>query len=335
MFTAFLVNDPAGDPGVYLEPKYRGAALLFDLGDIQRLPSKQIRKIRYIFVSHTHMDHFIGFDLLLRICLGRDQHIALYGPPGFLANVEGKLRAYTWNLVHNYTNDFELAVTETHPDRRIVRRYRCRRGFVPEDEETTVATSSAALVEEGAFAVHTAFLDHSIPSLAFSFEEKIRLNIKRSVLADMGLPTGAWISTFKNQIMNQEPEDKPVRIWWKNEEGAVAEKFMPLGLLQKNAVKVSTGQKICYISDAAWTEANIEKMVALARGAELLFIEAPFLDEDSETAARKHHLTARQAGTLASLADVKRLRIFHFSPKYKGMEGALEEEANSAFQKNR
>ena len=66
MFTAFLINDPSGDPGVYLEFKYRREVFLFDLGELQRLPPKQIRKITHIFVSHTHVDHFIGFDHLLR-----------------------------------------------------------------------------------------------------------------------------------------------------------------------------------------------------------------------------------------------------------------------------
>lgn len=334
MFTAFLINDPAGDPGVYLELKYRREAFLFDLGDIQRLPPRQIRKIRHIFVSHTHMDHFIGFDLLLRICLGRDQHISLFGPPGFLTNVESKLGAYTWNLVRNYTNDFELAATETHPGHKITRHYRCRNSFVREDEETA-AVDGMKLVEEDSFVVHTAFLDHGIPCLAFSFAEKTRLNIKRNVLTEMGLPTGAWLNGLKDQIMNKEPEGTPVRVWWKNEEGTVEEKFLPLGLLQKEAVKITAGQKISYITDAVWNKANIEKMVELARGSELLFMEAPFLHEDAETAAKKHHLTARQAGTLASLAGVKRLSIFHFSPKYKGREDALQKEAMNAFQNNR
>jgi ribonuclease Z len=333
MFTAFLINDPSGDPGVYLEFKYRPEAFLFDLGDIQHLPSRQIRKLRYVFVSHTHMDHFIGFDHLLRICLGRDQDIALFGPPGFLTNVESKLGAYTWNLVENYTNDFELAVSEIHENYRIIRYYRCRNAFKPEGEETC-AIPGSKLIDDDSFIVNTALLDHVIPCLAFSIEEKIRLNIKKNALSEMGLPTGAWINGFKEQIMNNEPASMPVRIWWKNEEGMVQEKFLPLGMLQEKAVKITPGQKVCYITDAVWSDGNVNKMVELARGAELLFIEAPFLHEDEVTAAGKYHLTARQAGTLASMAGVKRFSVFHFSPKYKGREEALEREAMDSFENN-
>lgn len=331
MFRAFLINDPTGDPGVYLERSYRREAFLFDLGDLRTLPPRKILKIRYVFVSHTHMDHFIGFDHLLRICLGRDQHISLFGPPGFLANVEGKLGAYTWNLVKNYTNDFELAVTEVHPSHRITRYYRCRNAFLPEGEERH-ATSDPAIVDGDSFIVNAVLLDHSIPCLAFSIEEKKCLNIKKNVLSEMGLPTGAWLSGLKERIMNNESEETPVRIWWKNETGAVEEKFLPLGVLQKNVVKITEGHKVCYITDAVWSDGNIEKMVKLARGAQLLFVEAPFLDQDAATAARKYHLTARQAGTLASLAGVKRLILFHFSPKYKGREDALQKEATNFFQ---
>lgn len=330
MFTAFLINEPSGDPGVYLELKYRRGACLFDLGDIRNLPPRQIRKLRYVFVSHTHMDHFIGFDHLLRICLGRDQHIALFGPPGFLANVESKFGAYTWNLVRNYTNDFELAATEVHEDHRVTRYYRCMNGFAPENEEVR-ETSDTGLVEEDFFSVRAVFLDHSIPCLAFSFEEKTRLNIKNNVLKDMGLPAGAWLTRLKEQIINGEPAETPVRVWWKNEDGGVEEKSVPLGLLQKTAVKITPGQKVSYITDAVWNDANIERMAGLAQGSELLFIEAPFLDENADTAARKHHLTARQAGTLAAMAGVKRLCIFHYSPKYNGMEDALLAEALTAF----
>jgi ribonuclease BN (tRNA processing enzyme) len=131
--SATLVNDPFGDPGVYVDFRYRREAFLFDLGDIHILPPRKLLKIDYIFVSHTHMDHFIGFDHLLRISLGRDRRIHLYGPPKFLQNVEDKLHSYTWNLVANYTNNFELVVTEVHPDETISRRYR---PFLDADADT-------------------------------------------------------------------------------------------------------------------------------------------------------------------------------------------------------
>lgn len=330
MFTAFLINDPSDDPGAYLEFQYRREAFLFDLGDLQRLPPRQIHKITHIFVSHTHMDHFIGFDHLLRICLGRNQHISLFGPPGFLANVEGKLGAYSWNLVKNYTNDFELAVTEIHNTHKITRHYRCRSAFIPEGEEVC-AVSSTKLMEDNAFLVNCAFLDHGIPCLAFSIVEKNRLNIKKNVLSAMGLPTGAWLSRLKEQIMNNNPVETLVRVWWKTEKGTVEEKFVPLGTLQERAVKITAGQKVCYITDAVWSNENVEKIVKLARGAEMLFMEAPFLQEDAANAAGKYHLTAHQAGTLASMAGVKRLIVFHFSPKYKGRYEALQSEAINAF----
>jgi ribonuclease Z len=69
----------------------------------------------------------------------------------------------------------------------------------------------------------------------------------------------------------------------------------------------------------------------MARGADVLFIEACFLEKDRERAAEKYHLTAWQAGRLARLAGVKRFVLFHYSPKYRGQEECFEEEAMRAF----
>ena len=97
-----LVNGPFGDPALLVDFKFERRALLFDLGDVSALSTRQLLRVSDAFVTHAHMDHFAGFDHLLRVCLGRDTGITLYGPPGFVAQVGPKLAASTWNVIANY-----------------------------------------------------------------------------------------------------------------------------------------------------------------------------------------------------------------------------------------
>lgn len=324
MFSAHLINDPSADPGVYVKFKYRSEALLFDLGEIYTLAPRQILRVTHIFISHTHMDHFIGFDHLLRICLGRDMHLSLFGPPGFTKNVEGKLAAYTWNLVHSYTNDFVIRVVEIHETKRVETSYSCRGGFRAED--TVVAEREDPLVDERRFTVRAAFLDHKVPSLAFSMKEKTQINIMKNALDEMGLSPGNWLVRLKDDIREGIPEDTLIEA--RPREGGT--RTIPLGEL-KRLVRTMPGQKVSYVADTAYNSDNARKIVELVEGSDILFIEAPFLEEDAGTAAEKYHLTARQAGALAREAGAKEIRIFHLSPKYKGREHLLMDEAMGAF----
>lgn len=116
-----LINGPYDDPGLFVPFLYGKRAILFDLGDIHTLPARDILKITHAFVSHTHMDHFTGFDRLLRLFLGRGKDLHLYGPRGFLRNIEGKLAGYTWNLVDQYTAPFSLHVAEVREETVLTR----------------------------------------------------------------------------------------------------------------------------------------------------------------------------------------------------------------------
>ena len=97
-----LVNDRFGDPGLFVEMLHRRDALLFDLGDLSPLPPRDLLRIGHVFVTHTHMDHFIGFDALLRVLVGREKTIGMVGPRGFAERVHHKLLGYEWDLVERY-----------------------------------------------------------------------------------------------------------------------------------------------------------------------------------------------------------------------------------------
>ena len=111
-FHPSLVNDPFGDPGLLVQFMFEKRAILFDLGDISALSNATLLKISHVFISHTHIDHFIGFDRLLRTMFGRGKTLHLYGPENIIANVEGKLAGFTWNLVDRYEESLTIEATE-------------------------------------------------------------------------------------------------------------------------------------------------------------------------------------------------------------------------------
>lgn len=57
-----LINGPFDDPGLFIPFLIEKRAIIFDLGEIYSLPVKDILKISHVFITHTHMDHFVGFD---------------------------------------------------------------------------------------------------------------------------------------------------------------------------------------------------------------------------------------------------------------------------------
>jgi len=324
-----LVNGPFGDPAVFVDFLYERRAILFDLGEIAQLPPRKILRLSHVFISHTHMDHFIGFDHLTRIFLGREKTLFLYGPPGFLDQVWHHLAAYTWNLVENYPTDFTIRAMELHPDgKALAAHFHCRGGFHSEENES-FAVAGGVLLDEDSLQVRAMFLDHKIPSMAYTLEEKSHVNIMKNRLDELGLPVGPWLAELKMAVLAGQPEDMPFRVWWR-EGGGIEERWMPLGELRDRIMIIVPGQKITYVTDAVYNSDNAEKIVELARSADYLFIETPFLDEEAERAALKYHLTAAQAGALAHRAGAARVIPFHYSPKYTGMEELLQREVEEA-----
>ena len=325
------INPPFGDLGVYLEFMFERRGMLLDLGDLQPLSDRKLLRVSHIFVSHTHMDHFAGFDRLIRILLGRDRTLHLFGPPGFIERVSHRLASYTWNLVENFATDLVLMVGEVAGDGTVtVARLGCRNAFRAEPREPLQAPKGI-LVERPDYLVRAAVLDHGIPCLGFAIEQRRHVNVWKNKVEEMGFRVGPWLRDLKQAILRDDPDDTPFRASWRDDEGAAREAVHPLGELRDRLTDIVPGQKIAYVTDVVWSEANRAAIVELARDCDLLYIEAAFLDEDRELAAAKNHLTAAQAGALAREAGAKRMSPFHFSPRYSDREADLWAEAEAHF----
>jgi len=323
-FLPRLVNGPFDDPALYVAFAFEKRAILFDLGDVSRLSSRDILKISHCFISHTHMDHFCGFDRLLRLCLGRAKRLHLYGPVGFLDNLEGKLRSYNWNLVDNYRYPLEITI-----ERIRTRRYACHAKFIPETGMDRLQPFEGVLLEEPSLHVEARILDHGIPCLGFSLAEPVHINIDKVALNKMALATGPWLKTFKLALYCQKGPDTMIEAPTLGPPGD--HRCFRLGDLAGVITRVSPGQKISYITDAAGHSDNRKAIIELIRGAEHLFIESAFRSRDYHLATSKYHLTAGQAGEIAAQAGVKRYTLFHFSPRYSGEADSIREEAQQAF----
>jgi ribonuclease Z len=328
VFNPRLVNDPAGDPGLFVPFFYERRALLFDAGDLSSLFPRDILKITHVFITHTHMDHFTGFDTILRICLGRQKNLYFFGPEGFLDRVEAKLSAYTWNLVHNYENTLRITATEIRENVLVTREFNCHEKFAP-GPARTLAYDNCLIYFEPVFKVEAAILDHDIASMGYALRERFSVNIRKEVLEEMKLKPGPWLYEFKQALYKGKDLHGVFKIPSGFAPGAERLEYTLQELADRIAV-ITPGRKITYIADAAWNDENIEKMLFLAKDADHLFIEGAFLDEDKDIARLKKHLTARQAGRLAAAAGAKRFTLFHFSPRYSGNFEMLVEQARVA-----
>lgn len=333
-FAPRLVNGPFGDPGLLVELRWHGCAVLFDLGRNDGLPAAELLKVTHVFVSHTHMDHFIGFDRMLRLFLNRDKRLFLYGPEGIADCVAGKLKGYVWNLTESYP--FVIDVTEVTTEGASRSVFRASTGFEREESELLPAQQAPAdptappgtpvLVDEGHFRVRAAITNHRIPCLAFSIDEPTHLNVDADGLAKQGLAPGRWLKDLKVALRDDLPDDTPIEV----ELPGRLKGERALGSLRP-LVRISEGQKLGYIVDTRFIPENLAVLLPVMHKSDVLYCESPFLDEDRDQAAMRYHLTAAEAGTIGRMSRARRLKVFHYSPRYQGRGDMLRQEAEAAF----
>jgi len=303
LFHPAFLHPPTGDPGAFIDLPDEGRAVLCDLPSLAHIPPRKLLKLAHAVVTHTHMDHFVGFDQLLRVTLRREEPLAITGPPGFLKAVRGRIGAYSWNLIEGYP--VHLQVQEVNGDTLCAEEYRgashMRPVALPE------APFTGTVHAERAFRVEVATFDHGIPVLGVVLRESRHFGVNKDLLLRRGLVPGPWLRELKDAIRGGAKNDT---------EGLIVE---------------GPGQVVAYLTDLAGTGENLTQAENFVREADLLLCEAAFLDEDRDLAFERKHLTAKQAGELARRAGAKRLAVFHVSPRYEGREAEVLREAGEAF----
>ena len=141
-----------------------GEVVMFDCGEgTQRQlmhSSVSFMKIKKIFISHLHADHFLGLAGLIQSMSfnGREDDITVFGPSGTAATVEAMM-----NLGY-FESGFRVLAMDLPPE---------------------------GSMNFGGYSVRFVQADHSIPAVAYALEEKPRtgkFNVKKA--KRLGIPEG-------------------------------------------------------------------------------------------------------------------------------------------------
>lgn len=326
-FHISAMNNPFDDPFLLIRILREKKALLFDIGYMDGVDTGHLLKVSDIFVTHTHIDHFIGFDTILRLVLRRDLPLRVFGPKGIIDCIEGKLRGYTWNLIKDYP--LQIEAFEISEDNIYHSSFHAQNSFQRIDNNTR--EFNGTILIDSLFKIEALQLLHQIPVLAFCLNEEFHININKEILSEMNLPIGPWLSNFKKAVKRYynletkglNPQEETFNI---NGSIYTLYELMPIVLITK-------GQKISYVMDISPTDDNFGKLIPFIKHSDHLFCEAYFLERDRQRAIERHHLTAADAGRLAREAEVGNLTVMHFSPKYIDCPEDIYSEAISEFKK--
>jgi ribonuclease Z len=310
VFRRRLVNPIHLDPALLLTLPQSSEQWLFDCGDLHGLALADLQRISTIFLSHGHIDHWIGLDQVLRAQLYNSQTLRVMGPAGTLDMLGGRLRGYAWNLVAG--SPFRVEGYELSPRGWVGQAFPCARGFEAE------GAVRPAYPDLGGWRLQWVELEHGVPCLGYRVESPPTYRFLRERAE--GLVPGPWVEELKQSRIGMDAERRI----------GLGDRWQRAGNLW-HLLEAVPLHEVAYVTDTRLSEEVRQRIVsAFGRTAEL-WCEAAFLEEQRELAEGKKHATAREAASLAAELRCERLYLFHLSRRTQGEPEAHLREAREVF----
>jgi ribonuclease Z len=167
---------------------------------------------------------------------------------------------------------------------------------------------SELIYEDDKVEVRTIPLKHRIYTNGFLFKEK-----ENERKLDMNAVLNANINMAYYRKLKQGADVE-------NEDGVLIDN-------EKVTKPPKPSKSYAFCSDTAYSEA----IIPIIKGSTVLYHESTFLDKNEALCNRTKHSTAKQAATIAKMANVETLILGHYSTRYNGYQ-EFKTEAQTVFE---
>lgn len=311
------------DPVLLVRVRPQGRNLLVDCGQIHHLAKRVLKGVEAIFVSHAHMDHFMGIDTFIRHNHVSPRTFDIFGPPGLAGRMAHKLAGYDWNLTEDYWCNFR--VHEVHPATSEHWELIGADGFPCRFTGRTVRPDR--VIYQGDYLrVEAELCDHKIPTLAFRLTEREAFAVDVEKLRQAGLVPGPWLRELKRRFCHNELTAGPLRVLRQAAGGAWTEYIANPATLFAEIRRPIAPASIGYLTDVGFTLENRQKIHSLLRGVTLLVCECSYLAAERDKARISFHLCSSDLNELVRDLQPACLLPMHLSKSYVGRGARLYEE---------
>ncbi|MCW8860016.1 MAG: MBL fold metallo-hydrolase [Deltaproteobacteria bacterium] len=303
-FFAGLLDDPI----LLIRSRPDGRHLLFDCGQVHHLAKRTFTHLDAIFISHAHMDHWMGIDSVIRQLIASERTVNIFGPPGLSDRMEHKLSGYDWNLVEDYWCSFH--VHEIHQEKIESSIFPGPQGFRRQPGEV-LSRNNLNIHQTPYLQVQAETCDHQIASLIFRINESPAYSIDRQKLESLGLVPGPWLGELKKRYLAGKGDSKPLEVLSLQAGGIRPVWIENVAELLEQLIVSRPQRSIGYISDVNFSQENRETILRFMAGVDLLFCECTFLTADKNRARDSDHLCCEDVNHL-----LKELRPAYFLPMH-------------------